>query len=170
MAKISLKIIEGNEKMMLNYSVREEGTFVVIGQQIELTERQNSNLQLSMQFWKQFNSNLKKASLSQNGNWNKYAFMYRKEGKLFYYCSIPKRSVVPDGFIEHQVGAHKYLVVEHVGAMNRIYSTYNAIYHDLLPECGYTHEQDEYLHYEKYDYRFHWNREDSLIEIWVPIK
>ena len=23
---------------------------------------------------------------------------------------------------------------------------------------------------ERYDYRFHWNKENSIIEIWLPIK
>ena len=28
----------------------------------------------------------------------------------------------------------------------------------------------EELNFEKYDYKFHWNREDSVIEIYIPIK
>ncbi|MDE6969023.1 MAG: transcriptional regulator, partial [Eubacterium sp.] len=27
-----------------------------------------------------------------------------------------------------------------------------------------------FLHFERYDYRFQWNRENSIIEIWLPIK
>ncbi|HAP8552898.1 TPA: transcriptional regulator, partial [Enterococcus faecium] len=26
------------------------------------------------------------------------------------------------------------------------------------------------LHFEKYDYRFHWNSDNSVIEIWIPIQ
>ena len=26
------------------------------------------------------------------------------------------------------------------------------------------------VYFEKYDYKFHWNREDSVIEIYIPIK
>ncbi|HAP8748024.1 transcriptional regulator, partial [Enterococcus faecium] len=25
-------------------------------------------------------------------------------------------------------------------------------------------------HFEKYDYRFHWNSDNSVIEIWIPIQ
>ena len=30
--------------------------------------------------------------------------------------------------------------------------------------------QNEFLHFEKYDYRFHWNSSESIIEIWIPIQ
>lgn len=26
------------------------------------------------------------------------------------------------------------------------------------------------FYFEKYDHRFHWNREDSIIKIWMPIE
>ncbi|HAP8433463.1 TPA: transcriptional regulator, partial [Enterococcus faecium] len=30
--------------------------------------------------------------------------------------------------------------------------------------------KDIILHFEKYDYRFHWNSDNSVIEIWIPIQ
>ncbi|MBO8462448.1 MAG: transcriptional regulator, partial [Firmicutes bacterium] len=29
--------------------------------------------------------------------------------------------------------------------------------------------KDIILHFEKYDYRFYWNSDNSVIEIWIPI-
>ena len=74
----------------MKYTIRELETFSVIGQEVELTNYQKRNIQISTQFWRKFNSNLKKSYLSQSGNWIKYAFMERRNEKLFYFCSIPK--------------------------------------------------------------------------------
>lgn len=152
------------------YRIEELEAFSVIGQETELTTFQKRNIQISTQFWREFNANLKKAYLSQSGNWVKYAFMERREEKLFYYCAIPKRVVVPDNFIQKEIKPHKYLVVEHIGSMDKIYSTYTRIYKEILPNTNYTPLQDDFKHFEKYDYRFHWNKVNSVIEIWVPVE
>ena len=60
---------------MINFSIKELNAFAVIGQEVELTNYQKKNIQISTQFWRKFNSSLKKAYLSQSGNWVKYAFM-----------------------------------------------------------------------------------------------
>lgn len=54
--------------------------------------------------------------------------------------------------------------------MNRLYETYKKIYQEILPDTDYIPLQDKFLHFERYDYRFHWNMEDSIIEIWMPIE
>ena len=83
----------------MNYTIRELDAFSVIGQEIELTNSTINNIQISSQFWKIFNANLKMTYLSQGGNWIKYAFMTKRDDKLFYCCAIPKINVVPDTFI-----------------------------------------------------------------------
>lgn len=75
----------------MRYVIKEADNFSVIGQEIELTNSQRKNVQISTQFWCTFNINLKKLSLFQSGNWLKYAFMERRNGKLFYYCAVPKK-------------------------------------------------------------------------------
>ena len=96
--------------------------------------------------------------------------MERKNGKLFYYCAIPQRTVIPEGFIFKEIKSYKYLVVEHIGLMNGIYDTYAKLYQEVLPNAECIPLQEDFLHFERYDYRFHWNRENSIIEIWLPIK
>lgn len=154
----------------MNYTIKELGAFSIIGQEIELTNFQIRNIQISTQFWRKFNSNLKKSYLSQSGNWIKYAFMEKREGKLFYYCAIPKKAVVPECFTLKKIKPHRYLIVEHMGSMDKIYGTYRKVYQELLPNSNYVPIQDDFLHFEKYGYRFNWNREDSIIEIWIPIQ
>lgn len=96
--------------------------------------------------------------------------MERRNGKLYYFCSIPKKTIIPDGFNMKEIPSYKYLVVEHIGAMGKIYGTYGKIYQEIIPSIPYIPIKDIILHFEKYDFRFHWNRDDSIIEIWIPIK
>lgn len=154
----------------MKYSIRNIEAFSVVGQEIELTNFQRKNIGISTQFWRTFNTNLKRVYLAQSGNWIKYAFMIRQYGKLFYYCAVPKKIVVPEGFVSKEIKAHRYLVADHVGHMDRIYDAYGEIYREILPNMGYTSLQEEFLHFERYDYRFHWNKQNSIIEIWVPIE
>ena len=154
----------------MNYTIRELEAFSVIGQEIELTNRKKENIKICVEFWREFNNNLKKTYLSQAGNWIKYAFMERREDKLFYYCAIPRKVVIPEGFISKEISSNKCLVVEHIGVMDRIYETYSKIYKEILPNAEYIPLQENFLHFERYDTRFHWNRDSSVIEIWIPIK
>lgn len=154
----------------MKYAILELSAFSVIGQEIELTNYQKKNIQISTQFWKRFNNNLKKSYLSQTENWVKYAFMEKRAGKLYYFCAIPKRAVIPDDFLYKEIPAYKYLVVEHIGAMDKIYETYGKVYQEIIPNLPYIPIKDSFLHFEKYDYRFRWNRNNSIIEIWIPVK
>ena len=155
---------------MMNFSIKELNAFEVIGQEVELTNYKKKNIQISTQFWRKFNSSLKKSYLSQSGNWVKYAFMERRNGNLYYFCSIPKRTILPDNFLYKEIPSYKYLVVEHIGAMGKIYETYRKIYQEIIPNTPYTPIKNIILHFEKYDYRFHRNRDNSVIEIWIPIQ
>ena len=122
----------------MNYTICEMDSFSVIGQKIELTNRQKENIKICVEFWREFNNNLKKAYLLQSGNWIKYAFMERREDRLFYYCAIPRKIVVPEGFVSKEIASCKYMVVEHIGSMDKIYETYTKIYKEILPNTEHT--------------------------------
>lgn len=154
----------------MNYRIEELKGFSVIGQTTQLTNSQKSNIEISSEFWKQFNQNLKKGKLSQRGIWEKYAFTRRQDNSLLYICAVPRKEGTPGGFVTIHIQASKYLVFEHIGAMSEIYKTYNKIYREVLPLSGYSRKQIDFLHFEKYDSRFHWNALNSIIEIWVPIE
>ncbi|AKA68757.1 GyrI-like domain-containing protein [Clostridium scatologenes] len=154
----------------MEYRIEKLEAFSVIGQEIELTNYEKKNIKISTTFWKKFNNNLKKAYLSQFANWIKYAFMGKRNGTLFYYCAVPKNITVPQNFILREVETQKYLVFEHIGSMDKIYKTYAKIYKEILPNSEYILVQNNFLHFERYDYRFHWNNQNSVIEIWIPIQ
>lgn len=154
----------------MRYRIEEREPFSLIGQEIVLTTSQKENMKISMQFWQRFNHNLKEANLSQHGHWLKYAIMERRNNNLYYFCAIPDKGICPSTFISKHIDASTYVVVEHVGSMNDIYVTYDHIYHKIIPQIPYVLYNRNFLHFEKYDERFHWNRQDSIIEIWVPIQ
>lgn len=158
------------KKDQISYSICQCEALILIGQAVKLTEQKKTNIKLSQQLWQKFNMNLKKIGLTQGGNWVKYAVMERKNDGLFYYCAIPKKTEVPNDFIVKNIMPNTYLVVEHVGDMDKIYDTYTMIYHHLLPDLNFKPLANDFLHFEKYDYRFHWHKENSIIEIWVPIQ
>lgn len=154
----------------MKYEIQALDGFLVIGQEVKLTNFQKKNLQISTEFWPRFNRNLRKAYLSQQGNWVKYAVTLKKEGELFYFCGIPQRTVIPEGFARLPIKAHRYLVATHLGPMKNIYETYHKLYKEIIPQHGFLPCREECLHFERYDYRFQWNSDDSVIEIWVPIQ
>lgn len=63
--------------------------------------------------------------------------MERRNGKLYYFCSIPQRTITPEGFLYKEIPSYKYLVVEHIGAMDKIYETYGKIYEEIIPSTSY---------------------------------
>ncbi|MBO0454847.1 GyrI-like domain-containing protein [Candidatus Enterococcus murrayae] len=156
---------------MMKYELKELPDFTVIGLEQELTNRKSTNLERCLSFWPAFNRQLKANGLTQQqGAWTKFAFMDRREEKLIYYCGIPHSKKIPTDFLLKEIPAGRYLVVEHRGAMDQIYSTYEAIYQVLVPKLGLSLAQTNFLHFEKYGAKFQWSRENSIIEIWIPIK
>lgn len=98
------------------------------------------------------------------------AFIEKIENKIFYYISIPKKDFVPNDFTEKIILKSKYLRVEHIGNMNKLKDTINYVYKEIIPKNNILVENRQFVYFEKYDYKFHWNREDSVIEIYIPIK
>lgn len=156
---------------MMKYELKELPAFSVIGLERELTNQKSENLARCLAFWPIFNRQLKIHGLSQpSENWTKFAFMERHQDRLFYFCAIPSPMKRPVIFQSKEFSAGKYLVVEHQGAMDQIYQTYDMIYRELIPSLAFSLDQTDFLHFEKYGEKFHWNRPSSVIEIWVPIK
>ena len=49
--------------------------------------------------------------------------------------------------------------------MGKIYETYGKVYQEILPNTNYIPLQENFLHFERYDYRFQWN-----IEMCTPVR
>ena len=84
----------------MDYRIQHLDEFLIIGQEIELTNSQKENLQISTSFWRKFNMNLKTCRLSQSGHWVKYALMTRRQNQLYYFCAIPQTGLPSVGAAE----------------------------------------------------------------------
>ncbi len=68
----------------------------------------------------------------------------------------------------HTVPAADYAVFEHHGTMDKMHKTYEYIFGVWMQENAYQMAESDNL--EVYDERFKVNQEDSIFEIWIPVK
>jgi len=139
--------------------------FEVMGREYELSNSLNRNMMLAQKHWQKFNMELRKNKVHLGRNWIKYAFVYEDNGELYYYIAVPKKEDVSFDFKMKTIPKSKYLMVEHNGNMNKLKSTVDSVYNNV---SGF--KSSDFAYFEKYDYKFHWNRKDSIIELYFPIK
>ncbi len=156
-----MKIIEQNIK--------------VCGLITELTKSQSENFGIIQIHWTEFNAELKRRKLNQNGgNWTKYGITLKSDNKIFYLTAIPVSDLaIPDNFKYLEIPKGEYKVFSHKGKMEDIKNTIFEIYKVVLPKSNLKIEDQAktgFIHFEKYDYRFKWNEPNSIIDIYLPIK
>jgi len=76
--------------------------------------------------------------------------------------------LIPDGMSGHQVKAAEYVVFEHHGLLDKMHQTYEYIFGAWLAQQGLEMAEADSL--EVYDERFKPGQEDSVFEIWVPVR
>ena len=67
----------------------------------------------------------------------------------------------------------EYKIFTHNGKIENIKNTIYEIYKIVLPKLKLNieeHTKTGFLHFEKYDYRFQWNKPNSIIDIYLPLK
>ena len=140
-----------------------------------LTKSQTDNFKIIQKHWTTFNEELKKWGLNKNvGNWAKYGITYKINENYFYLTAIPTGNYTfPDHFISKEIPKGEYEMFTHKGKMENIKQTISEIYKNTLPKSNLTiedHMKTGFLHFEKYGYRFQWNKPTSIIEIYLPVK
>lgn len=144
----------------------------IYGLSVNLTKSQSNNYQIINNFWKEFNVKLKKSNLSNKigGNWEKYGITYKEVNTYKYFCGIPvENEYVNNDFEEKRIIKGNYAVFQHKGAMYNLKNTINKIYKNIIPENNLELNQSEYFHFELYNYKFKWNNNESIIEIYIPM-
>ena len=154
----------------MNYEIVELNEMKIIGKQYELTNSLTQNIVLAKKYWIDFNSIIKKNRIRLGLGWSKYAFVEKREDKIVYFIAIPEDGIIFNDFEEKTVVKQKYLVVEHIGDMSKIKDTINYVFKELIPNNQFKLNLDTFNYFEKYGPQFHWNRLDSVIEIYIPIK
>ena len=152
-----------------------EHNIMTIGLVVELTTSQTKNFEIIQKHWINFNHELKKWKLAQvNGDWVKYGITFKIDEQYFYLTSIPTADKsFPRHFKRLDIPKGMYEVFAHKGEMRNIKNTLFNIYKVMLPKSNLTFEKETesgILHFEKYDYRFQWNKPTSIIDIYLPLK
>ena len=140
----------------------------------ELTNSQTDNFEIIQKHWITFNEELKKYKLNQNGgNWVKFGITFKMAEKYFYLTSVPTNSLLfPDHFTRLEIPKGEYEIFTHKGKMENIKQTIFEIYKVILPKSNLKiedHKKTGFIHFEKYDYRFQWNKPTSIIDIYLPL-
>ena len=148
-----------------------------VGLSTILTTSQGENFIIISNIWRRFNAEIHKiGNRPPSGrDWEKYGITYSKNHEYCYLAAIryTDNLLAPSSMVRKNIMPGRYACVTHTGKLSDLKSTINAIYKKLLPQRNISAESREkagLIHFEKYDNRFHWNRPDSLIEIYVPLE
>lgn len=155
----------------------------VSGLSVQLTRSQSQNHQIIAKHWQTFNHILKSKKLKLGRNWVKYGITQKVGDSYYYMTAIPSDIGVGgfdgfevdggeiDGFETVILDTAEYCCFQHMGSMGLIKSTIYKIYKEIIPSLGIRlNENRGLIHYERYDYRFNWNKPNSIIDIYVPTK
>ena len=155
------------------YKIVPVGNKKIYGLSVILTKSQYSNYEIINNFWKEFNAKLRFSDLpiQIGGNWEKYGITYKVEDIYKYFCGIPvKNEYCNNNFEEQNISEGNYVLFQHKGSMYNLKNTIYKIYKEIIPENKFTLNQSKYYHFELYNYQFKWNNNESIIEIYIPIK
>ena len=143
--------------------------FSVYGITAELTTSQTENSKIISRHWRKFNRHLPNKNLWQGKGWVKYGITKKVEDKYFYMAAIESNVTIASLEID-TINTGEFIRFQHVGSLERIKLTISDIYRNVIPVQGIKINSNRALvHYERYDYRFNWNDQNSIIDIYVPV-
>ncbi|NQZ52007.1 MAG: GyrI-like domain-containing protein, partial [Moritella sp.] len=98
-----------------------------------------------------------------------YGITKKIEDKYFYIVAIESNVTIPS-LEKGTINTGEYIRFQHVGSLERIKITISDIYRKVIPAQNIKINSNRALvHYERYDYRFNWNKPNSIIDIYVPV-
>lgn len=102
-----------------------------------------------------------------------FAICVEEEGETFDYTTCtevnktPSEKELPEKMGVHEISKCKYAVFEHKGDVMKMGETYKYIVDDALPNREL---KSTGIWLERYDERFKFDSEDSVMEIWASIE
>ncbi len=165
------KTIRKGEQLMKT-RITERDEFTVVGMDCFCSQNNNTIPQL----WEKFNKymnvipNMKECKAAL-GICVSDVEHVTPDTEFRYIASMEVEKVdeLPEGMVAYTVPGGTYLVLEHVGALDTLPQSYDYAYKTWFSEneeYGPTGFHD----FEVYDERFKFGQEDSIMEIWIPIK
>lgn len=153
----------------MNFEIVTKKEMSVCGLRTELTTSQNENYRIIRNHWQKFNRKLQKNNILGGSNWKKFGITLKKDNKYEYLTAVPL-DIGIDGFESLVIPEGQFACFQHLGRMDLIKNTVYNIYKKIIPESGLVIDKErELIHYEYYNHRFNWNRDDSIIGIYVPV-
>ena len=121
--------------------------------------------------WKEFMTNCKKIEQCIGGMKN-YGVSITKDANMCTFRYIAAAEVselgkIPEGMEFIEIPESNYLIFEHKGKLDKLGQTYGQIM-EFVPTTG--KKQNPELWVEFYDHRYHGDKDESVFEIWVPLK
>ncbi|MCT4613302.1 MAG: GyrI-like domain-containing protein [Marinifilaceae bacterium] len=146
----------------------------LIGIVTELTRSQSKNFDIIQKHWILFNNELRFNMLSQSKtNWTKYGIVYKYGSQYFYAAAIPfVENIKSSKFRQVSIHAGKYESFTHKGNLLSLKNTIYNIFKEIVPKSNIklnTKTENRIIYFEKYDYKFNWNKNDSEIKIYLAI-
>ena len=153
----------------MEFKIVAVASFSVCGLTVDLTTSQKENFRLTSGLWKNFNIELRAKSLNRGRNWVKYGVTQKISGGYSYMAAISIDEVI-DNFDIAKIECLKFACFQHIGPLSHIKSAFANIYKKTIPGSGLIIDPERtVVHFGRYDERFHWSRDDSIIDIFVPI-
>jgi AraC family transcriptional regulator len=104
---------------------------------------------------------MKNYGVSTTQNVNMCTFRYTAAAE------VSELGEIPEGMETMELPESNYLIFEHRGKLDSLGQTYGKIM-EFIPTTGKKQNPKHWV--EFYDHRYHGDKEESVFEIWVPIK
>lgn len=105
-----------------------------------------------------------------NSEWEKFGITIKTDNRYFYQCAFHSESCIPQ-FEHAHIPAGSYAKFIHTGQLYSLSKTINQIYKTIIPSSPLDIDLNRsVIHYERYDSRFNWKHQNSIIEIYVQLQ
>jgi predicted transcriptional regulator YdeE len=136
----------------------------------QLTTSLQNNFLIIQSHWKKFNTLLRINEIKFDSEWEKFGITIKTENQYFYRCAFYSESRIPQ-FEHSHIPAGSYAKFTHTGPLYSLSKTINQIYKTIIPSSPLDIDLNRLvIHYERYDSRFNWNNQNSIIEIYVQLQ
>lgn len=153
----------------MDFEIIKKEQLQICGLSVELINSQKENYRIIRKHWTRFNADLRNRKIVQGQNWEKFGVTIKKPDSYFYLTAIPHSNEIP-GFESIELPAGDYACFQHIGSMELIKTSINTIYKQVVPVSDLKiNPERTVIHYEYYNHRFHWNRNNSTIDIFLPL-
>jgi len=138
--------------------------------EIQLTTFHQKNFSIISNHWKKFNTLLRINEIKLDSEWEKFGITIKTNNQYFYQCAFPSEGHIPR-FKQTSIPEGSFAKFNHTGPLYLLSKTINQIYKQIIPVSLLDIDFNRSLiHYERYDSKFNWNNQNSIVEINIPLK